>query len=156
MNSLHFRTQKIFFMKIQKNNNIFYETERLWKRTSPYQFLELLRAFKASVYFLHFCRNTFENAHSKNMYFDDVQSESHIFVRSHLANRLRLHLYYVERAVNRQPGYRSADSQSRRNLQKKTFINHATFEISNTLFRCEVLRTKRYTYLLHFTKKTFL
>ena len=43
-----------FFMKIEANNNLFNKTERVWKRTSPYQFLTLLRAFEASIYFLQF------------------------------------------------------------------------------------------------------
>ena len=43
--------------------------------------------------FFHFCRNTFENAHSKNKYFNDVQHQSHIFSQSRLSIRLRLHLY---------------------------------------------------------------
>ena len=81
-------------MKIQKNHDIFYETGRLWKHISPYQFLALLRAFKASIYFRRSSRNTFENAHTENMYFNVFQGQEHIFTRSHLANRLPLHAYY--------------------------------------------------------------
>ena len=89
-------------IEIPKNNDIFCKTGRLWKRTSPYQFLSLRRVFKALIYILHFCRNIFQKNNIKNMHFDVSESQCHVFARSHLAN--------VERAVNRQPGYRSADS----------------------------------------------
>ena len=55
INSQPFQTKYLydimFYENLKRNNNL-YKTETLWKRTSPYSFLTLLRALKTSIYFL--------------------------------------------------------------------------------------------------------
>ena len=59
--------------------------------------------------FVEFCRICFSSITHYFILYNVFLMPGHIFARGHLANNLRLRVYYVQRALNRQADYRSRD-----------------------------------------------